>query len=76
MSNQPTPIGRLGCPNCGHDHIRVEFANMGKTLGIDHVDFFCHVCKRFISHTNVSAYIEDQSAVEDNGEGRGVSPDP
>lgn len=54
-----TLMGVLACANCKNQYIKVELINLGRSLGIDHVDFFCAVCGQFVRHFDVSPHISD-----------------
>jgi hypothetical protein len=55
-TKQPVFIMRLRCERCGSDFLKVDLMNIGTSPGIDHVDFYCGICKKFITHFNASPY--------------------
>ncbi|GEM_PF-5123478 len=57
-------IGILACTRCKNQYIRVELINLGRSTGIDHVDFYCAVCGEFINHFDVSPYTKQELDVE------------
>lgn len=54
----PVLMGVLRCGGCDSPYIEVQMMNMGLSPGVDHLDFYCQVCKKFISHINASPYEE------------------
>jgi hypothetical protein len=58
-AEEPQHLGLLTCPNCKSEYVKIGLLNMGKTLGVDHIDVHCQICKGFINHMNVSPYVRE-----------------
>jgi len=63
--NNPLFVGKLSCSECKSHLLKVHLMHMGTSPGFDHVDIYCAVCERFITHFNVSPY-ESLADVKEN----------